>query len=101
VLLVADEPALARLAAIDLAAAGAGAVRLLSEGPTAWAQAGLPLVATPEEPTDQARIDFLFFTAKRHEGTQEAAAAARQYLAWEIGLIEQLDAQERGAFAIA
>ena len=101
VLLVADAPALARLAAIDLAAAGTGDVRLLSEGPAAWAQAGLPIVATPEEPTDQARIDFLFFTAKRHEGTQEAAAAARQYLAWEIGLIEQLDAQERGAFAIA
>ena len=42
-------------------------------------------------------IDFLFFTSKRHEGSAEAA---RQYLAWEIGLVDQLDAQERAAFRI-
>jgi rhodanese-related sulfurtransferase len=101
VLLVADAPALARLAAIDLREAGAKDICLLAEGPEAWRAAGLAMAATPEEPADQARIDFLFFTAKRHEGTAEAAAAARQYLAWEIGLIDQLDAQERGAFTIA
>ena len=28
-------------------------------------------------------------------------AAARQYLAWETGLLHQLDAQERGVFRIA
>src|SRR5262245_25787376 len=100
VLLVAEEPALARLAAIDLMQAGAKDVFLLSDGPEAWSAAGLPSVATPGEPPDQARIDFLFFTAKRHEGSAQAAAAARQYLAWEIGLIDQLDAQERGVFAI-
>ena len=42
-------------------------------------------------------IDFLFFTHGRHDGNAEAA---RQYLAWEIGLIDQLDAQERGVFRI-
>jgi len=42
-------------------------------------------------------IDFLFFTARRHEGD---ANAARQYLAWETGLVGQLDAQERAAFRI-
>ena len=41
-------------------------------------------------------IDFLFFTHGRHEGNAEAAAP---YLAWEIGLVDQLDAQERGSFA--
>jgi rhodanese-related sulfurtransferase len=101
VLLVAEEPAVARLAGIDLKEAGANEVRLLVDGPEAWPAAGLAMLATPDEPTDQARIDFSFFTAKRHEGTAEAAAAARQYLAWEIGLIHQLDAQERGAFTIA
>src|SRR5262245_39270480 len=100
-LLVAEEPALARLAAIDLMQAGAKDVFLLSDGPEAWSAAGLPIVATPGEPPDQVRIDVLFFTAKRHEGSAEAAAAARQYLAWEIGLIDQLDAQERGVFAVA
>ena len=49
-------------------------------------------------PPDADCIDFLFFTHGRHEGNAEAA---RQYLAWETGLIAQLDAQERGAFRIA
>ena len=101
VLLVADDPGIARLAAVDLGEAGYGDVRRLAEGPEAWPAAGLAMVATPTEPTDAASIDFLFFTAKRHDGTAEAAAAARQYLAWEVGLIDQLDAQERGAFRIA
>ena len=98
---MAEEPAIAHLAAIDLAEAGCRDVRLLAERPEAWAAAGLPVAASPAEPGDAARIDFLFFTAKRHAGTAEAAEAARQYLAWEIGLIDQLDAQERGAFRIA
>jgi rhodanese-related sulfurtransferase len=101
VVLVAEEPAIARLAAIDLGEAGCTDVRLLVEPPEAWAAAGLPIARSPSEPPDSARIDFLFFTAKRHEGTAEAAAAARQYLAWEVGLLQQLDAQERGAFPIA
>jgi len=29
------------------------------------------------------------------------AAAARQYLAWETGRVDQLDAQERGVFRVA
>jgi hypothetical protein len=55
-------------------------------------------MATPGEPADADCIDFLFFTAARHEGD---ASAARAYLDWETGLIGQLDAQERGAFRIA
>ena len=69
--------------------------------PEAWAAAGLPVAASPAESGGCATHRFLFFTAKRHAGTAEAAEAARQYLAWEVGLIDQLDAQERGAFRIA
>jgi hypothetical protein len=57
----------------------------------------LPIVATPERPSDADCINFLFFTHDRHVGN---AAAARQYLAWERGLLDQLDAQERGAFRV-
>jgi hypothetical protein len=57
-------------------------------------------VATPDTPADAECIDFLFFTAKRHDGGEAGREASRQYLAWEIGLIDQLDAQERGAFRI-
>ena len=66
-------------------------------GPKPGATAGLPVVATPDDPPDADCIDFLFFTHGRHEGDAEAA---RQYLAWEVGLIAQLDAQERGVFRI-
>ena len=93
--LVADEPGVAGLAALDLAEAGRTDVRLLAGGHEDWRAAGLPVVATPDDPSDADCIDFLFFTHGRHEGNAEAA---RQYLAWEIGLIGQLDAQERGVF---
>jgi hypothetical protein len=48
-------------------------------------------------PPDSVCIDFLFFTARRHDNDAEAA---RQYLAWETGLLAQLDEQERGVFRI-
>jgi rhodanese-related sulfurtransferase len=98
VVLTADEPNLAALAAIDLAEAGCKDIRLLEGGQDAWAAAGLPVAASPNTPPDAECIDFLFFTAARHDGDAEAA---RKYLAWEIALVDQLDAQERGAFRIA
>ncbi len=98
IVLVADDPAIAALAAIDLAAAGARDVAVMSGGHPAWCAAGLPVEASPDRPSDADCIDFLFFTHQRHEGNVEAA---RQYLAWETGLLAQLDAQERGVFRIA
>ena len=98
VVLVADEPATAALAAIDLGEAGAKDVRVLAGGHAAWRSAGLPVGASPQSPTDAECIDFSFFTHGRHEGDE---AAARQYLAWEIGLVDQLDEQERGVFRLA
>jgi 3-mercaptopyruvate sulfurtransferase SseA len=95
--LVADEAQAAQLAALDLAEAGFADVRLLDGGYEAWRAAGQPTEATPDNPVDADCIDFLFFTAARHDGDE---AAARAYLTWEIGLVGQLDAQERGAFRI-
>jgi len=98
VLLVADDAGIAALAALDLAEAGLSDIRLLAGGHEGWRAAGLPDVATPDNPADGDCLDFLFFTHARHDGD---ADAARQYLAWEIGLIDQLDAQERAAFSIS
>jgi rhodanese-related sulfurtransferase len=97
VALVADEPGLAELAALDLAEAGARDVRVLAGGHAAARAAGLPTVATPEAPGDADCIDFVFFTHGRHDGNAEAA---RQYLAWELGLLAQLDPEERGALRV-
>jgi rhodanese-related sulfurtransferase len=98
IVLVADEPGVAALAAIDLDEAGCKDISLLAGGFEAWRAAGLPVEATPDVPTDQECIDFLFFTARRHDNDPEAA---RQYLTWETGLLAQLDEQERGVFRIA
>jgi rhodanese-related sulfurtransferase len=98
IVLVADEPPVAALAALDLAEAGHEDIRLLAGGQGAWCAAGLPVAATSEIPADSDCIDFLFFTHGRHDGNHEAA---RQYLAWETGLLAQLDAQERGVFRVA
>ncbi|MCH8189634.1 MAG: hypothetical protein IIB66_13235 [Proteobacteria bacterium] len=73
-------------------------MRRLTGGPGDWTAAGLSVVATPDQPADADCIDHLFFTQGRNQGNAEAA---RQYLAWEIGLVDRLDAQERGVFRIA
>ncbi|KXF78109.1 hypothetical protein ATN84_23330 [Paramesorhizobium deserti] len=62
-------------------------------GPEDWRAAGLEVVSTPYTPPEEACIDFLFFVHDRHDDNLESA---RQYLAWELGLLDQLDAQERG-----
>ena len=98
IVLVADEPGLAALAALDLGEAGCKDIRLLAGGFEGWRAAGLPVEATPDRPADADCIDFLFFTARRHDNDPEAA---RQYLTWETGLLAQLDEQERGVFRIA
>ncbi len=93
-----DASGAARLAAADATENGYGNIRLLDDGPSAWAAAGLDIVATPQVPADTASIDFLFFVHDRHDGN---ADAARRYLAWEVGLLDQLDADERGVFKVA
>jgi rhodanese-related sulfurtransferase len=95
--LLADEIGIAQLAAIDLLEAGASDVRIVEGGMKACQALGVPIVATPSEPRDPDCIDFLFFVHDRHEGNK---AAARAYLEWETGLVQQLDAHERGSFRL-
>ena len=95
--LVADEPAVARVAAIDLIEAGFRDVKLLEGGVRAWEAAGDPLESSPDEPRDPECIDYLFFVHDRHAGNREAM---KQYLAWETGLIAQLDEEDRKLFRV-
>ncbi|MBC2384361.1 cystathionine beta-lyase [Pseudomonas sp. WS 5106] len=83
--LVADDPALAAFAAQGLDA------KLLDGGFEAWVAAGLPVAEDGQNPPDAECIDFLFFTHDRHSGNKDAA---RQYLAWEIGLLAQMSEVE-------
>lgn len=75
---------------------GAADVKGCIGGPELWEKEGLSVVSTPFEPAEEACIDFLFFVHDRHNDNLEAA---RQYLAWELNLLSQLDAQERGALS--
>jgi len=85
--LVADSPEVARLAALELPDAQRVHVRLLDGGLQAWQSAGLAVVEDAAALPDEHCIDFLFFTHDRHSGNKDAA---RQYLAWEIGLLAQM-----------
>ncbi|MFM9941598.1 MAG: rhodanese-like domain-containing protein [Hyphomicrobiaceae bacterium] len=97
VVLIADDPNIARIAALDVREAGVGDVRLLAGGIGACAAADLKLDSGGTVPPDRERIDFIFHTLGRNEGNLDAA---RAYIAWEVGLVDQLDAQERGAFRL-
>jgi rhodanese-related sulfurtransferase len=97
IVLVADEPDIARLGAIDLLEAGFSDLKRLEGGISAWTQAGQATDKSPTIPPDAECTDYLFFVHDRHAGSREAM---KQYLAWETGLIAQLDEQERAAFRI-
>lgn len=97
IVLIADQPDVARLAAMDLIEAGRTDVRLLAGGFASWTHAGYTTQAAPQVPPDAACIDYLFFVHDRHAGNREAM---RQYLAWETGLIAQLDPADKALFRV-
>ena len=97
VVLITRDTAVAQAAAIDLNEAGIKNVKLLEGGLATWSKAGYTLEASPDEPSDAECIDYLFFVHDRHLGNLEAM---RQYLAWETGLIQQLDEQDKASFRV-
>lgn len=97
VLLLVDDPRVAALAAIDLEEQGLGDVAVVEGGMAAWRDAGLPVATGDAAPSDWEAIDFLGFVHDRHDGNLESS---RRYLAWEKGLVGQLDAAERDEFRL-
>ena len=85
-------------AAKDLAALGCNEVYAVEGGQAALTAAGAALEATPDSPGSEEAIDFLLFVHDRHDGNLESS---RRYLAWEQGLIAQLDVAERAAFTLS
>ncbi|MEM9062586.1 MAG: rhodanese-like domain-containing protein [Pseudomonadota bacterium] len=97
VVLTSENKAVAQIAAVDLREMGQADICFLAAEPEKWADAGLTLTTSSDALSDAERIDFLSFTHGRHDGNLDAS---RQYLAWEIALIDQLDADERAVFRI-
>jgi rhodanese-related sulfurtransferase len=94
IVLAASEPDMARAFAVELSPDQLRRTVLLTGGVADWREAGLDIAATP---ADTDCIDYLFFVHDRHAGNLEAA---RQYLAWETGLVAQLDDLERATFRL-
>ena len=95
VVLVADDAELLAGAAQELADIGLSDVSVVSGGHDALVAVGAEVVTSPDTPSEADAVDFLSFVHDRHDGNLEAS---RRYLAWETGLIAQLDAAERAEF---
>lgn len=85
---VGDQDWQARLAAEELQAAAKAPVRVLKGGLAAWKEAGFPLRADRQVPPDEACLDWYLRPYDRNSGQE---AAMREYLAWEIDLVEAVE----------
>lgn len=85
------------LLAADLVRLGFTDVAVLDGGMASWRAAGRSVEASPDCPPECDRVDYLFFAHDRHAGNLEAA---KQYLAWEQGLVEALTPEDRAHFAL-
>lgn len=97
VIVIAGNDTVGRAFATDLEHAGCRIAGIHLGSPERWQEAGLAMETTPQSPPDTECIDYLFFVHDRHDGNLEAA---RQYIAWETGLADRIDRQERAAFRI-
>ena len=88
VVLVAPDEAYARMA-VDEAqrVAPAARIRVLRGGLPAWRAAGLALAADRRNPADADCIDAYLRPYDRNDGVEEAM---REYLSWEIDLVEDI-----------
>ena len=84
--LTSPDGVLARLAATELAEATGATVRVLTGGTQAWQAAGLPLETGPER-LASAPEDVLLKAFERRDKREDAM---RDYLQWELDLVEQV-----------
>jgi rhodanese-related sulfurtransferase len=84
--ITSSDGVIARLAATELEQATNTAVRVLSGGTAVWQAFGLPLETEPERLAS--RPDDVLLKAFERRDAREAAM--RDYLSWEVGLVEQV-----------
>jgi rhodanese-related sulfurtransferase len=92
VVLTSPDGVMARLAAAEQAAP----VVALAGGTAAWRAAGLPLEAGPTHMADEA--DDVWLSARDRDG--DLAAHMREYLAWEIDLVNQMASDDDHRFRV-
>jgi len=95
--LFAADPGVADIAALDLSGLTAARIAVVEGGLAAWRAAGLPVEASPANPPDSERIDYLFWAHDRHDGNPDAM---RTYLGWEEQLPGQVAAEGGAGFRL-
>ena len=99
IVLTSPDGALARLAAADLAGNGATAaapILVLAGGTEAWAKAGLPIETGASHMASEP-VDVVLSARERGQGREEAM---REYLAWEIDLVNQMAEDDDQRFRV-
>jgi rhodanese-related sulfurtransferase len=97
IILFADDEAVGRLAAADLSELTIAQIAMVAGGTQAWTRTGLPVVASPDDPPDSERIDYIFWNHDRHAGNEDAM---RAYLQWETELPAQIAAEGLSGFRV-
>ena len=98
-IIIAEDDVIPALACQRLADLGVADIKRLTGDEAAWRDAGFAIVATPDQPSDSESFDLLHHVHQRNN-PNGSEAGAKAYLAWEIGLVEQLDDQERASFRL-
>jgi 3-mercaptopyruvate sulfurtransferase SseA len=88
---------LAQLAAADVISAASVPIKVLTGGTQAWIEAGLPLEQGASHMADEA--DDVVLSAR--ERNQDREAAMREYLEWEINLVNDMATDDDHRFQVA
>jgi rhodanese-related sulfurtransferase len=96
IVLTSADGALAALAAAELGAAASVPVMTLTGGTRAWTQAGLPLETGTTRMADQA--DDVFLSPRERGRNREDAM--REYLTWEINLVNDMAKDDDHRFRV-
>jgi rhodanese-related sulfurtransferase len=96
IVLTSPDGALARLAAAELAGSISVPVMVVAGGTNAWAAAGLPL-ETGTNRMASGPEDIVLSARERGQGREEAM---REYLAWEIDLVNQMVTDDDQSFRV-
>jgi rhodanese-related sulfurtransferase len=93
----AEDDAVGTLAAADLAEIAAGPVVIVRDGIEAGRAAARPLAASPDQPPNAERIDYVFWNHDRHAGNK---AAMHAYLRWETELPAEIAKDGQAGFRL-
>ena len=98
IVIASDDDRISVLAALELAELTARPVSVLEGGTDAWLRAGLPLEAGSEGALDE--FEDVALSAWQLEGREQQLQGFRDYLSWEVSLVDELRADSTANFPV-